>query len=180
MQKLYQKLFGNGEEVKEFRDVHFGTFSIRYRTLELTRGIFMWYVKQGKGDIMSLRKNSAVVILGTVLFCLSAAFPFPAQETDYKPLLGEWDVQTEDGQYTFVFVFSMEGETLKGLFKGTTGDYEMKNLSFEDKELQFSVTIDAGGQTMTIDYSAEIEGDSLVGYLSMEYGEANITGKKRE
>jgi len=42
------------------------------------------------------------------------------------------------------------------------------------------VNIDAGGQTMTIDYRATIEGDTLKGYLSMEYGEASITGKKRK
>jgi hypothetical protein len=33
---------------------------------------------------------------------------------------------------------------------------------------------------MTFDYSATIEGDTLEGYLSMDYGEANITGKKRK
>jgi len=93
---------------------------------------------------------------------------------------GRLHVQTEDGQYTFVFIFSMEGETLKGLFKGTSGDYKMEDLSFEDNELSFTVNIDAGGQTMSIDYSATIKGDILDGYLSMEYGEANITGKKRK
>jgi hypothetical protein len=56
----------------------------------------------------------------------------------------------------------------------------MDDLSFEDNELSFAVTIDAGGQTMAIDFSATIDGDSLEGYLSMEYGEANITGKKRK
>jgi len=121
-----------------------------------------------------------MAIVGIVLFCLSAAFLVGAQEKGYESLIGEWDVQTEDGQYTFVFVFSMEGETLKGLFKGTSGDYEMEDLSFKGNELSFTVSIDAGGQTMSIDYSATIEGDTLEGYLSMEYGEANITGKKRK
>ena len=125
-------------------------------------------------------KNSGVTIVGIVLFCLSATFLAFAHEANFEALLGEWDVQTSDGQYTFVFVFSMEGETLKGLFKGTSGDYEMEDLSFKGSELTFSVTIDAGGQTMSIDYSATIEEDSLEGFLSMEYGDANITGKKRK
>lgn len=129
---------------------------------------------------MKKLQNPAMAIVGIVMFCLSATFLASAQEANYEALLGEWDVQTEDGQYTFVFVFSMEGETLKGLFKGTTGDYEMEDLSFKGSELKFTVTIDAGGQTMRIDYSATIEEDSLEGFLSMEYGEANITGKKRK
>lgn len=129
---------------------------------------------------MKKLQNSAMAIVGIILFCLSATFLVGAQETNYEALLGEWDVQTEDGQYTFVFVFSMEGETLKGIFQGMSGDVEMENLSFEDNELSFTVNIDAGGQAMAIDYSATIEGDALEGYLSMEYGEANITGKKRK
>jgi hypothetical protein len=114
------------------------------------------------------------------LFSLCVAFLSASQKKGYEGLLGEWDVQTEDGQYSFVFIFSMEGETLEGLFKGTTGDYKMENLSFENNELTFTVNIEAGGQAMTIDYTATIEGESLEGFLSMEYGEANITGKKRK
>jgi len=129
---------------------------------------------------MKNTKYPALTIVGIILFILSVALLSASQKNEYEGLLGEWDVQTEDGQYTFVFVFSAEGETLKGLFKGTTGDYEMEGLSFENNELSFTVNIDAGGQTMTIDYRATIEGDTLKGYLSMEYGEASITGKKRK
>ena len=102
------------------------------------------------------------------------------KKAKYEGLLGEWDVETEGGQYSFVFIFTMEGENLKGLYKASSGDYEMEDLTFVDKELSFTVNIDAGGQTMTFDYSATIEGDTLEGYLSMDYGEANITGKKRK
>ncbi len=129
---------------------------------------------------MKNTKYPALTIVGIILFILSVALLSASQKNEYEGLLGEWDVQTEDGQYTFVFVFSMDGENLKGLFKGTSGDYEMEGLSFENNELSFTVNIDAGGQTMTIDYRATIEGDTLKGYLSMEYGEASITGKKRK
>jgi hypothetical protein len=129
---------------------------------------------------MKKTKFPALTIGVIILFSLSLTSPAAAQEKEYETLIGEWDVQTEDGQYTFVFVFSMEGETLKGIYKGTTGDVEMEDLSFENSKLSFTVNIDAGGQTMSFDYSATIEGDTLEGYLSMEYGEANITGKKRK
>jgi len=125
-------------------------------------------------------KNSGVTIIGIVLFCISATFLASAQEANYEALLGEWDIQTEDGQYTFVFIFSMEEDTLAGMFEGPTGEVEMEDISFEDNELMFTVTIDAGGQVMVVDFSATIEEDSLEGFLSMEFGEINITGKKRD
>ena len=124
--------------------------------------------------------HSGLTFLLIVLFSFSMTFLAEAQEKGYETLLGEWDVQTEDGQYTFVFVFSMKGESLKGIFQGMSGDVEMENLSYEDNELSFRVNIDAGGQSMVIDFEATIEGASLEGFLSMEYGDANITGKKRK
>jgi len=128
---------------------------------------------------MSKGKKLRVFITGIVLFYLSGISLTLAQETGYEALLGTWDVETEDGQFTFVFNFSMEGDALNGVFEGPTGSVEMENLSFEDNELMFTVTVDAGGQVMVVDFSATIEEDSLEGFLSMEFGEINIYGKKR-
>jgi hypothetical protein len=125
-------------------------------------------------------KISGVMIVGIVLFCLSITFFASAQEGEYEALLGEWDVQTEDGQFTFVFTFSMEEDTLTGMFEGPTGEVEMEDISFEENELMFTVSIDAGGQIMVVDFSATIEEDSMEGFLSMEMGEMNFSGKKRE
>ena len=130
--------------------------------------------------IMLNTKNAGVTIVGIVLFCLSATFLASAQETNYKALLGEWDVQTEDGQFMFVFNFSMDEDTLVGMFEGPTGEVEMEDISFEDNELMFTVTVDAGGQVLVVDFSATIEEDSIEGFLSMEMGEMNFSGKKRE
>jgi len=115
-----------------------------------------------------------------ILFCLSVTFLAVAQEKNYEALLGEWDVQTEDGQYAFVFTFSMEDGALKGMFQGSTGEVEMEDLTYENNELTFTVNIEAGGRSMPIDFSATIERDGLEGMLSLEFGEANISGKRRK
>ena len=108
---------------------------------------------------------------------LPAAF---AQAQKYEALLGEWDAETEGAQYTFVFTFTLEEGTLAGVFEGQSGEVEMQNLTFEDSRVTFTVEIDAGGQSMIIDFEATIDGDSLEGMLSMEFGEAPITGTKRK
>jgi hypothetical protein len=66
------------------------------------------------------------------------------------------------------------------MFEGPTGEVAMENISFEDSELMFTVTVDVGGQIVVVDFSATLEEDSLEGFLSMEMGEMNITGKKRD
>jgi hypothetical protein len=120
--------------------------------------------------------NPVLLIFGIVLFCFSLNLPGVAQESEYDALLGEWDVETEDGQFVFVFTFTMEEDTLTGSFEGPTGDLEMEDISFEENELMFT---DAGGQIMVVDFFATIEEDSLEGFLSLEMGEMNISGKKR-
>ena len=120
-------------------------------------------------------KNRALIIIFIAVFCLSTAGVFSAQAEKYEALLGTWDVETESGEYMFTFVFSMDGETLKGNYSGSSGDAVMENLSFEDNKLKF--TVDVG---IVIDFSATIEGDALEGMLSMEYGEGNISGTKRK
>ncbi|NQT80128.1 MAG: hypothetical protein HQ555_07045 [Candidatus Aminicenantes bacterium] len=129
---------------------------------------------------MKKEKNPVLMTAWIVLFCLSVTFPALAQEKKHEALLGEWDVQTEDGQFTFVFIFSMENDTLTGMFQGSSGEVEMEDLSYEDNKITFTVNVDAGGQPMAIDFSATIEGDTLEGMLSLQYGEANITGNKRK
>ena len=109
------------------------------------------------------------------IFCLSMSIIF-GQTEKYKALLGTWDVQTEDGSYEFVFEFSLQEDTLMGKFTGSSGETDMENLTFEDNKLSFSVDISG----MIIDFATTIDEGSLEGMLSLEYGEANISGEKRK
>lgn len=98
----------------------------------------------------------------------------PAQK--YEALLGTWEAQAEGMSYTFVFEFFLEDGVLKGKYTGTSGTSKMENLTFENSTVKFTVTVN----TMTLDYTAVIDGDSLSGQVSLQYGEADITGKKRK
>lgn len=129
---------------------------------------------------MTIRKHH---LWHLAIFTLVLALTLPAayaQAQKYEALLGVWDAETEGAQYTFVFTFKLEDGKLAGTFEGQSGEVEMQNLKFEDNRVTFTVEIDAGGQGMAIDFEAAIDGDSLEGQLSMEYGESPITGTKRK
>jgi hypothetical protein len=98
----------------------------------------------------------------------------PAQK--YEALLGTWDVQTEGASYTFVFEFILEDGILKGKYTGSSGTAKMDSLTFENNILKFSVTVN----TMTLDYAAAIDGDKLTGQVTLQYGQADISGQKRK
>lgn len=115
---------------------------------------------------------TAVILLAAVALTSPTA---ALQDNPYQDLLGTWDVETEDGAYTFVWEFTLlEEGVLKGLYSGRSGDAEMTDLKFENNMLEFNV--DVG---MEISFSASVDGDFLEGTLSLEFGDAGFTGKKR-
>ena len=117
-----------------------------------------------------------VLLLAAVLIVvLSAAGAGQAQKPE--ALVGTWDVKMEDGSREFVFEFSMKDGKLAGKYTGASGTSEMANLTFEENTVKFSVTV---GNGMVINFSAIVAEDKLSGMLSLEYGEAPITGTKRK
>lgn|SRR5512141_562543 len=121
-------------------------------------------------------RNLTTVLLAAVFFItLSTAGAAQTQKPD--PLLGTWDVKTEDGAREFVFEFFMKDGKLAGKFTGASGTSDMANLTFADNTVKFSVTV---GNGMVIDFSAIVAEDKLSGMLSLEYGEAAITGTRRK
>lgn len=119
-----------------------------------------------------------MLLTGLSVMMLTALSPgqtqTPAQ--NYEALLGTWEVQTEGASYTFIFEFFLEDSVLKGKYTGSSGTMKMDNLTFENNSLRFSVTVN----TMTLDYTAAIDGDNLSGQVTLQYGQADITGKKRK
>jgi hypothetical protein len=128
--------------------------------------------------IAVFRKEILQFILGTGLSVImlaaltSGQTQTPAQK--YEALLGTWEAQAEGMSYTFIFEFTLEDGVLKGKYTGSSGTSKMENLTFENNTVKFTVTVN----TMTLDYTAVIDGESLSGQVSLEYGQADITGKK--
>jgi hypothetical protein len=129
---------------------------------------------------MTTKGSRLWILLLTGLSAVMMTAPSPAQTKTpaqkYEALLGTWEAQAEGMSYTFVFEFFLEDGVLKGKYTGTSGTAKMENLTFENNTVKFTVTVN----TMTLDYTAVIDGDSLSGQVSLQYGEADITGKKRK
>lgn len=126
---------------------------------------------------MAARTARFAVALLTALIVVALTTAVSAQAKKPDALLGTWDVKTEDGAREFVFEFSMKDDKLAGTFTGGSGTSEMANLTFADNTVKFSVTV---GTDMVIDFSAIVAEDKLSGMLSLQYGEAAITGARRK
>ncbi len=74
-----------------------------------------------------------------------------------------------------VIIAGTEG-ALTGTFGGPAGDNDMTTVSFADGTLEFSVTIDIGGQSLTLNFSGMVDGDSLDGTFGSDFGDFPSTG----
>jgi len=126
---------------------------------------------------MTANTHRLAAVLLTALFVTTLTTAGAAQAKKWDVLLGTWDVKTEDGGREFVFEFTLKDDKLAGKFTGGSGTSEMANLTFEDNTVKFSVTV---GNGMVIDFSAIVAEDKLSGMLSLQYGEAGITGARRK
>jgi len=126
---------------------------------------------------MSVKFREMMIVMLTCALVLALATAGAGQVKNAEALLGTWDVKTEDGAREFVFEFSMKDNKLAGKFTGGSGTSEMANLTFENNTVKFSVTV---GNGMVIDFSAIVAEDKLSGMLSLQYGEAGITGARRK
>jgi hypothetical protein len=132
---------------------------------------------------MKLRILTIVALTAAFVLGLTAAGAAQAQAQPkaqaQKPdaLLGTWDVKTEDGSREFVWDFSLKDGKLVGKHSGASGTVDMADLTFADNTVKFHVTV---GNGMVIDFSAIVADDKLSGTLSLQYGEAGITGSRRK
>jgi hypothetical protein len=127
--------------------------------------------------IMTIRSLGPTILVLAALVLSSGLAAVPAQDQKYDDVLGTWDVKMEDGSREFVWEFFLKDGTLAGKFTGASGTSEMADLAFKDQTVKFSVTV---GNGMIIDFSAIVAEGKLTGMLSLEYGEAAITGSKRK
>jgi len=126
---------------------------------------------------MPARFRLLVILAVTASLAVSGPAAARAQAQSYDALLGTWDVKLEDGSREFVFEFALKDGKLTGKYTGASGTTEMTDLTYEDHTVKFNVTV---GNGMVITYSAIVAEGRLTGTLSLEFGDAGITGERRK
>lgn len=96
-------------------------------------------------------------------------------------MTGTWSVtvETEMGTGTPSFDLVEDGGKLTGTYNGQMGSMPITG-SVEDKTFKLVINIDAQGQSMAIEYTGSVDGDSIEGKLDFGgMGGGTFTGKKQ-
>ena len=106
-----------------------------------------------------------------------------ADAAEAAAVAGEWtftiDVpgQTTDGTLTL----TQDGSDVSGKMKTSqTPEKDIEDAELKGNTLTFSLTTDIQGQSITLDFELEIDGDKLDGDVSVgEFGSFEVTGSKK-
>jgi|GEM_PF-6423652 len=105
-----------------------------------------------------------------------------AQKKKYDALLGTWDavVQTDGGDYYNTFIFTLEDDSLTGVFSSELGDSPLENLKFEDNKLSCDFTIEMADGELYLEVECDIEENEMTGNVFADMGDFPITATKRK
>ena len=117
----------------------------------------------------SLRIISILSISALLAACAGTSTP---------PAVGVWDVSlnTPIGAQEAVLTIAPDGS---GSFSGDQGEQAFTGAVFEGNTFSYTTTIEAQGQSLTLDVSGTVEGDSLDGEFNTPFGPFPLTGTRR-
>lgn len=96
------------------------------------------------------------------------------------PVVGTWNltIETPVGTQTPTFTVTGTADALMGSVSGDQGTLDVEDLTFDNGALGFVFEIDAGGQQLRLVFTGTVDGDSLTGSFSSDFGDMAVTGTR--
>jgi hypothetical protein len=93
-----------------------------------------------------------------------SVLPIGAQDGQTIDVTGKWESTVESPQGSLVSqaTYKQDGETLTGTHVGQMGELALKG-TVKGDQISYTITVDMGGQSLTITYSGKISGDTITG-----------------
>ena len=125
-------------------------------------------------------KRLILLVVGMAL----AVGPAVAQDAA-KPravdITGSWEMTVESPQGTMVITanFKQDGEVLTGTHVSEMGEAPLKG-TVKGADVEYTLTLDMGGQQMSIVHKATVDGDTMKGSADIEgMGAIAFTAKRK-
>lgn len=93
---------------------------------------------------------------------------------------GKWEISLESPMGTMQFTLELlqEGNSLSGKFISQFGTSEFTGGKVTGNEMFFALSINFGGESLDLTFSAVIEGDTMRGTVQGQMGSMEFTGKR--
>jgi hypothetical protein len=112
----------------------------------------------------------------------ASAPPPPPAAAKVTDVTGTWELNVESpmGSRASDAIFTQSGETLGGKMVSPRGEVPLTG-TIKGDAVNFSITVNAQGQTLQIDYTGTVTGDAMSGTVVFgSFGDGKWTGKKKQ
>jgi hypothetical protein len=115
--------------------------------------------------------------LTLLLGVLALSMPSVAQVT----VAGDWMLtfQGPQGPIEANAKFTQDGETVSGTIDGPQGSVDVTG-TLKESKLAIAITVDAGGQTITVYMLGDVEGDTMKGTWNFGQGSSDWEGRRKK
>ena len=96
------------------------------------------------------------------------------------PGVGVWNVEmnTPLGALPATLTLNADGSGMMG--SDQLGEAPIEGVMYDGNSITFSAEVDAQGQTLVLDFSGSVEGDSVSGEFCSDFGAFAVTGSRVE
>ena len=97
-------------------------------------------------------------------------------------VLGKWEatIETPRGTNEVVMEFTGSDEELQGTWTGRRGAADLDDVKYTDGKLTFKRHLEIQGNSITIDYEATVDGDTMNVKMTTPRGEREFTAKRAD
>ncbi|MCY4265764.1 MAG: hypothetical protein OXE78_13050 [Gammaproteobacteria bacterium] len=95
------------------------------------------------------------------------------------PGVGVWDVElnTPLGTLPATLTLNEDGSGMMG--SDQLGEAPFDGATFDGNDIVFSVEVDAQGQTLMLDFTGSVQGDSVNGQFGSDFGDFSVSGTRQ-
>ena len=117
-------------------------------------------------------------VTAILTFALLTALALPLLASE--EVVGQWKatVETRRGNNEITLEFTADDGGLQGTFTGRDGKEPLENVAYSEGTLTFQRFTEFQGQAASIDYTAEVQGDTMEVRLSTPRGERSFTAQR--
>lgn len=96
-----------------------------------------------------------------------------------NPAVGAWDIQMNTPLGDMPAVLTINEDGSGSMSADGLGSAPLSGIMVDGNAVNFAAEVDAQGQTLVLDFSGTIDGDSLSGEFGSDFGAFGVTGTRQ-
>ena len=121
-----------------------------------------------------MKKLLAVSFATTLLVLVGCA-----SSSSMAPGVGMWNISMETPVGAMPAVLTLNQDGSGSMAVDQLGETAINGVMYEGNMVNFSASVDAQGQALTLTFSGTVEGDSISGEFGSDFGSFGVTGTRQ-